>query len=206
MTRRLRRLVAVPILAAALAVAAVSPAGATGTATGPTLVDRFVAWSGTPGELDRNPHDFDILVKAVVTAGLAGALSDPSARLTVFAPNDAAFIRTARSLGYTGASEQGTWEFLVGALTQIGGGDPIPVLQTILKYHVAPKQLFSLQVLFSREVQTLAGIPFGVRFLTLVDREPDLPDPWLNPFFLDRRASNGVIHGITRVLIPVNLP
>jgi uncharacterized surface protein with fasciclin (FAS1) repeats len=204
--RRLRRLVVVPILAAALAATFVTPAGATGGSSGPTLVDRFVAWSGTPGELDRNPHDFDILVKAVVTADLAGALADPAARLTVFAPNDAAFIRTARSLGYTGWSEQGTWEFLVGALTQIGGGNPIPVLQTVLLYHVAPKKLFSLQVLFSREVQTLAGASFGVRGLQLVDREPDLPNPYLNIFFLDRKASNGVIHGITRVLIPADLP
>jgi uncharacterized surface protein with fasciclin (FAS1) repeats len=204
--RRLRRLVVVPILAAALAATFVTPAGATGGSSGPTLVDRFVAWSGTPGELDRNPHDFDILVKAVVTADLAGALADPAARLTVFAPNDAAFIRTARSLGYTGWSEQGTWEFLVGALTQIGGGNPIPVLQTVLLYHVAPKKLFSLQVLFSREVQTLAGVSFGVRGLQLVDREPDLPNPYLNIFFLDRKASNGVIHGITRVLIPADLP
>lgn len=204
--RRLRRLVVVPILAAALAATFVTPAGATGGSTGPTLVDRFVAWSGTPGELDRNPHDFDILVKAVVTADLAGALADPAARLTVFAPNDAAFIRTARSLGYTGWSEQGAWEFLVGALTRIGGGNPIPVLQTVLLYHVAPKKLFSLQVLLSREVQTLAGVSFGVRGLQLVDREPDLPNPFLNIFFLDRKASNGVIHGITRVLIPADLP
>ncbi len=204
--RRLRRLFVVPILAAALAATFVTPAGATSGSGGPTLVDRFVAWSGAPGELDRNPHDFDILVKAVVTADLAGALADPAARLTVFAPNDAAFIRTARSLGYTGWSEQGTWEFLVGALTEIGGGNPIPVLQSVLRYHVAPKKLFSVQVLLGRQVQTLAGVSFGVRGLQLLDREPDLPNPYLTIFFLDRRASNGVIHGITRVLIPTDLP
>jgi hypothetical protein len=30
----------------------------------------------------------------------------------VFAPNDAAFLRTARDLGYNGSSESGAWNFL----------------------------------------------------------------------------------------------
>ena len=41
---------------------------------------------------------------------------------------------------------------------------------------------------------------------SIVDNAPKLPDPYLNVFALNQGASNGVIHGITRVLIPVNIP
>ena len=48
-------------------------------------------------------------------------------------------------------------------------------------------------------------LSFGVRFIQLVDNAPKLPNPYLNVFALNQRASNGVIHGITRVLIPVDI-
>lgn len=172
------------------------------SAKGQTITD-IVAQSG--GEFDRNWFDYDILLNAVVTADLAETLDDPSLDVTVFAPNDLAFIRTARDLGYRGFSEQGAWEFLVTALTELGGGDPIPVLTDILLYHVAPERLRPLQVIFSREIQTLQGGVIRPRFFRLRDNEPDLRDPFL--FFpINVRADNGVIHTINRVLIPVDLP
>jgi hypothetical protein len=61
------------------------------------------------------------------------------------------------------------------------------------------------QVLFSRQIDTLADASFGVRFFQLIDNAPNLPNPTLNLFALNQRASNGVIHGITRVLIPVDI-
>ncbi len=63
-------------------------------------VTDIVALSG--GEFDRNWFDYDILLNAVLTAGLEGALSDPIAELTVFGPNDFAFFRLARDLGFRG--------------------------------------------------------------------------------------------------------
>jgi uncharacterized surface protein with fasciclin (FAS1) repeats len=62
-------------------------------------------------------------------------VSNPTANLTVFAPNDRAFVRLARDLGFTGTTEAAAWQFLVGALTQLGNGDPIPVLTNVLLYH-----------------------------------------------------------------------
>ena len=50
------------------------------------------------GAFDTNGADFDLLLKAVQTTGLAGALADPTADLTVFAPNDAAFLKLAAAL------------------------------------------------------------------------------------------------------------
>lgn len=202
----IRKMFLAPALAIALVVVAAAPAVAwspSGSQPG-TIVDVLVAKSGTHG-LDRNHSDYDILIKAVTTAGLVGPLSDPAASLTLFAPDDAAFIRTARSLGFTGWDEQGTWDFLVSALTGLGNGDPIPVLKTVLLYHVAPVKLGALRVIFSQKIDTLAGASFDVRFIKLVDKAPKLTNPSLNIFALNQRASNGVIHGITRVLIPVDI-
>lgn len=202
----IRRMLLAPLVVAVVAASAV-PAGATASPRGSkpgTIVDSLVAKSGTGG-FDRNPLDYDVLITAVTAADLVGPLSDPSADLTLFAPSDAAFVRTARALGFTGWDEQGAWQFLVGALTQLGNGDPIPVLSTILLYHVAPERLGAFRVLFSRKIDTLANASFGVRFVELVDQAPKLANPHLNIWHLDQRASNGVIHGITRVLIPVNI-
>jgi hypothetical protein len=41
--------------------------------------------------------------------------------------------------------------------------------------------------------------------VTLVDNEPDLRNPFLVTRDLDNFASNGVWHGISRVLIPIDL-
>ena len=203
----IRKMFLPPVLVLALVGAAAAPAVAWGSGGGSkpgTIVDVLVAKSGS-GAFDHSHSDYDILITAVKAANLVGPLSNPAASLTLFAPDDAAFIRTARSLGFTGWDEQGAWNFLVGALTGLGNGNPIPVLTTILLYHVAPVKLGPIQVLFSRKIDTLANASFGVRFIQLVDNAPKLPNPYLNIFALNQQASNGVIHGITRVLIPVDI-
>jgi serralysin len=169
----------------------------------PTIA-QLVAASGKG--FDSNRADFDILLKAVSTAGLVDALNNPSGRLTVFAPNDSAFMRLARGLGYTGHGEAGTWNFLVGALTNLGGGDPIPVLTNVLLYHVHAGVLRPGDVLASKSISTLLpGASFGVRGVELIDAAKSLRNPKLDLGAIDIKASNGRIHTITRVLIPVAL-
>lgn len=203
---RISKLFAAPVIVGALVAASVVPAGATGSAASrsKTIAQVLVAKSSAAG-FDRNNQDYDILIKAAQTADLVGALNDPSANLTLFAPNDKAFIRTARSLGYTGFSEQGTWDFLVSALTGLGNGNAVPVLRNILLYHVAAGRLGPLQVVFAGKVDTLLGESFRVRFVQLIDKAPKLPNPYFNVDALNIKASNGVIHGITRVLVPVDI-
>lgn len=174
---------------------------------GNTITD-IVLQSG--GDFDNVKRDYDILLNAVVTAELADALADPDAELTVFAPNDAAFYRLARDLGYKGAYDEAVvWAFLVSALTDLGGGDPIPVLTDILLYHVVPGDVRPIDLIFSTFFQvpvgTLLGATFQPFFLQLIDNDPDLKNARVTlPFNI--RASNGRIHSISRVLIPIDLP
>jgi uncharacterized surface protein with fasciclin (FAS1) repeats len=184
----------------------VAPAGATDKPAPPqpagrTITD-IVAASG--GEFDDNRRDYDILLNAVVTAGLAETLATPGLDVTVWAPNDRAFIRLAKDLGFAGSDEAGAWSFLVTALTGLGGGDPIPVLTAVLTYHVTPGARGVFSVLTTKTFPTLQGGTITRRFLTLQDADPDFRDPSLT-LPLQVRASNGIIHTIDRVLLPINI-
>jgi serralysin len=94
-----------------------SPAGANSE---PTIADIAVG-----------SEDFELLVAALDAAGLVGAVADPDASLTVFAPTDAAFVALAQDLGYQGSDEAGALGFLVDALG-------MPTITNVLLYHVAP--------------------------------------------------------------------
>lgn len=196
--------VATGMIAAATVFATVlsSPAGATTKPTERPTITEIVAASG--GEFDGNGRDYDILLNAVLTADLDETLATPGLDVTVWAPNDRAFIRTARDLGFTGTDEAGAWAFLVEALTGLGGGDPIPVLTAILTYHVTPGARGVWQVLTTRTFPTLQGGTLTRHFLTLQDADPDIKDANLT-LPLQVRASNGIIHTIDRVLIPINI-
>lgn len=201
------------LFVAAFAAASIAslPAQAGGS-NQPTIAGLVVARSGgaAAGTFDDNGNDYDILLTALATANLTGAVADPQASLTVFAPRDRAFVRLAQDLGYAGNDEAGTWNFLVQALTTLGGGDPIPTLTNILLYHVAPQRIgpgsLVVRTLFGLDVPTLLdGATIRPFFLRLRDNEPDLADPTVTlPFNL--QARNGIVHTIDRVLIPVDLP
>ena len=193
-------------------------------------ITEIVVQSG--GEFDRNSRDYDILLNAVLAAGLEDELNDPDADLTVFAPNDRAFIRLAQDLGYSGKDEAGAFEFIVGVLTDLGEGNPIPVLTNILFYHVSPGAKYAVDVSRADVVYTLLfdatvlpksrvlqgrsvlGFRGGaiiddqrVRLrVTLVDNDPEFQDPKIISSSSNIKASNGIVHCIDRVLIPIDLP
>jgi uncharacterized surface protein with fasciclin (FAS1) repeats len=162
----------------------------------------IVAESG--GTFDSDASDFDLLLNALQAAGLVGALDNPDSNLTVFAPNDAAFVAAAQALGYEGSDEAGAFGYIVDAVTLLSfGRDPVPLLSDILLYHVAPGALDSGDVLGSSTIETLLGADLGVDGAALVDGEPDLPDA--NIVATDIAASNGFVHVIDGVLVPVDL-
>lgn len=178
----------------------------TDNASLPTITGLAVASGGV---FDHNGDDFDILLNAVLAAELADALNNPSDSLTVLAPNDAAFIRTARDLGFHGHDEAGAFGFIVETLTALGDGDPIPLLTSILLYHVVPEALQVKDVILAESLDTLlsgASIHPDAIEQTLVDNDPDISDPYVMVGTKRNiRASNGWLHSINRVLIPVDL-
>lgn len=155
------------------------------------------------GDYDDNGGDFDILLRAVQTAGLAETLAT-TPDLTVFAPTDDAFLGLAAAYGFTGTGEEAAFNYIVDTLTLLGGGDPIPLLTTVLTYHVAGEELDSTAVLGSDSINTLSGLSFDVNGLSLGDNDPDVPDP--NIILPDVGADNGIIHVIDGVLIPADIP
>jgi len=79
------------------------------------------------------------------------------------------------------------------------------VLTNVLLYHISPGAKPLAEVAALNDVPTLLeGATFSPDGTTLVDNEPDLADPTLVD--TDIGASNGIIHVIDRVLIPLDIP
>ncbi len=173
------------------------------------IVNTVVDISGAPGTTDTNGADFDLLREAVLTAGLAPALSNEDVAFTVFAPNDDAFIGLAQTLGYGGSDEGGSLGYIVDALTLLGGGDPIPLLQSVLTYHVLDSGAFDLAAVAGlgdgASIATLQGgsVTLDLTAPGLVDLDPGLPDPNLIGFDVD--GGNGIIHVLDGVLLPLSV-
>jgi len=132
-----------------------------------TIVDKAVA---TP--------DLSTLVDLVVTADLAGALSDTEADYTVFAPTNKAFERLPR------------------IVSRAIENDP-ELLSKILLYHVVDGSIASNEVPRFARVETLSERAVFVRNIkgkVLVNNAKVV--------IADVDASNGVVHVIDKVLIP----
>lgn len=197
-----RRALAIIVAFAVPAVAFAIPASAS---SAPTIAETAIAVSSLDG-FDGNNGDFDLLIQALIAADLVDAVNDPNADLTVFAPTDQAFMRLARDLGYTapGYDEAAAFTYIVEQLTVLGGGDPIPVLTNVLLYHVSPgSTLYGSLRGTVTEVPTLLGASFTADGRHLVDAAPGIENPRIKNTLTDITTSNGVIHGINRVLLPV---
>ena len=136
--------------------------------------------------------NFTTLVAAVGCADPAvGAALASGEKYTVFAPTDGAFLAT------------------LGVDASTVCTIPQDLLTTVLLYHVTEGRRFSNSVvprnMVPRTIETLAGIPFQVESdLGIIDGNDDT-DPSIVASLANINASNGVIHVVDQVLLPVNL-
>jgi uncharacterized surface protein with fasciclin (FAS1) repeats len=203
MKRKFLAAVAVSLTAA---LAAPATTQATGGAGG-TLADILLSdskWDDANG-FDHQSWDFDIVTQAVLAfPDLTAAASAADSNLTVFLPNDQAFRRLVKSLtGTWMRSEQDVFNAVVG----LG----LDTVKTVLTYHI----LAGAQIDFATALQSdgavltmLSGQTLEVDVrrhwkVVLKDNDPDFRDPRV--IWPDIRATNGIAHGIDRVLLPVNL-
>lgn len=145
-----------------------------------------------------------ILVQALAAVDLVKVVADAGASLTVFAPTNGAFLALARDLGYGSTKVDGVFAFLVKALTRLGNGDPAPLLKAILTYHVLPTKKGSAALLGTGAQTTVQG---GRLLVTpageVVDLAPAVGNAKITT--ADIGATNGVVHLVNRVLLPIKV-
>lgn len=173
------RRIALGITAALIAVTAIAaPASASNKPGNMTITDIVLV----------NDGEFDVLQAAVIKAGLAGTL-DGTRQFTVFAPTDAAFVKTFEGILQTDLSEQDVIAFI-----EAGGVDAAfgkGALANILLYHVTPGRRQATSVLAAPSYSMLNGDRLS---------RGELVDAGL--LATNITASNGVIHVIGSVLLP----
>jgi uncharacterized surface protein with fasciclin (FAS1) repeats len=125
---------------------------------------------------------FSTLVSLVKKAGLVNALSGPG-KLTVFAPNNAAFAKVPKAT--------------LDAL-----GKDKALLRAVLTYHVVKGAVPAAKVvtLDGKKVKTLNGATVNVRITGKTKKSVYLNNSKV--LKTDLKASNGIVHVINRVLIP----
>ena len=130
-----------------------------------------------------NP-DFSLLVEAVVAADLAGALSNPNAHYTIFAPTNAAFVQALQETGMTKA--------------QLFANKPL--LTKILSYHV----INGAAPVYAKDVKpgNIMMLSKDTLMVTAQGKLMDESGRTTNILKTDIAASNGVVHVIDRVLMP----
>jgi len=145
---------------------------------------RFKPGDKTIAEIAVTNGNFNTLVAALSCTDLVGAVADPDAELTVFAPSDAAFA----AAGLNASNICSTFD--------------TETLTTILLYHVVGERRPSPSVINGRNkmISMLAGgaiYPEGKRSLTI-----NANNSTVSIVTPDILASNGIIHIIDFVLLP----
>lgn len=155
--------------------------------------------------------EFNILTAALTKTGLANTLgNNNSGKFTVFAPTDAAFVSYFNSLGGTFATldEAGVLSWINTTLS-VASSPTLATLNSILLYHIVTSKISSAEL--SGAYVTVGGTSrvsiskSDASLLINANRTgQNVAGNGGRTVTLDVDASNGVIHSIDKVLIPVS--
>jgi hypothetical protein len=200
-------------LAVAVGLMTALPATPTHAASQRTIADTLLRdSSGDDGEgFDHRWWDYDIVTQAVLLfPDITAVASDRTADVTLFAPTDSAFRALVQDL-----TEQ-RLDSEASVFAAVAGLGPETV-KSVLLYHV-----MAASVSYGDARRTVASGPAALptlngatisaestggwwRLIRLVDQDPDLRDAIVVFPNVQGKLANGYIHGIDRVLIPVDL-
>lgn len=127
--------------------------------------------------------DFSILVDAVIAASLVDTLSGPGP-FTVFAPTNTAFAALLAELGVTADELLADTELLTRVLT----------------YHVVPGRVLAAEIGFDAPITSVQGGTFSIGSNLAIT---DARGRSANIVGTDVFATNGVVHTIDRVILPL---
>jgi transforming growth factor-beta-induced protein len=146
----------------------------------------------TIAEIAAGNPDFSILVDALTRTGLLDAVSDPSAELTVFAPTNDAFVALLGELG-------------LGSLDAVEAALGTDGLRTVVLYHVLGAEVKAADVttgyaatLAVREANQSLSLYLNTNSGVKINSRATVTTA-------DVDASNGVIHIIDRVILPLTI-
>jgi uncharacterized surface protein with fasciclin (FAS1) repeats len=131
------------------------------------------------------------------------AADDEDGELTVFVPNDGAFVSLAQGIGYEGEDEGEAFQAILDASADADPENPLALVTDILTYHISPGAQDAEAVLAADEIETLNGATIAVDGTTLVDLDDSFADP--NLIATDIEASNGIAHVLDGILLPADL-
>lgn len=133
-------------------------------------------------KLAQSSLDLTILVEAIVRAGLVGTLQG-AGPFTVFAPTNSAFAALFTELGLT------TVQLLAN----------IPLLTTVLSYHLVPGRVLKEDIPVNTDIATVQGETVRISSGLLITDQRSRTSRITATDVLSR---NGVIHFIDKLILP----
>jgi uncharacterized surface protein with fasciclin (FAS1) repeats len=159
--------------------------------------------------------DLNILVAALTKTGLASTFANNNSGVfTVFAPTDVAFVAYFNSLGgaFATLDEAGVINWINTTLSPTSATLNLAGLTNVLLYHVVNSEIPFSKVTGAQGLVTLSGSArisiskVGSNVVLNANRAvQNSAGNGAQSVTLDVDASNGVIHTIDRVLIPVSV-